>query len=134
MMTFARSQLAHFVSSPGRCPTTTCGRWASVSLSLSARLARFSFWITRALRLRKDATWTTAEEWNEDCEFDEATVRVSGPIQKKKKSQYDASGAHIGGNLRVTAALNIVVGVERNSRAVASARGPFQIRTVRILT
>ena len=53
----------------------------------------------------------------------------SGP-----KCQYNTSEAHPGRNLRATAALNIVVGVERNSRAVASARGPFQIRTVRILT
>lgn len=84
MMTFARSQSVHFASAPARCPTTTWGRWASASFSLSARLARFSFWTARALRLRKVATWTTAEEWNEDCVLDEATVRPSDPIQTKR--------------------------------------------------
>jgi hypothetical protein len=67
------------------------------SLSLSARLARFSFWTARALRLRKDAAWTTAEEWNEDCEFDEATVRLSGPIQCQKFSVMPP--VHISGKL-----------------------------------
>ena len=31
----------------------------------------------RVVCVRKDVTWMTAKEWNEGCEFDEATTRIT---------------------------------------------------------
>lgn len=79
MTTFAKSQLSHFASSPGRLPRMTWGRLRAARRYLSARFSIFAFSATRDLRFRKAEAWRMADVWRQAAEvgteLDDATAR-----------------------------------------------------------